>query len=79
MSPAQNAPPPPDTLPHAVLCCAALLPPQGALIAMALVLIEQPPAKAKALRERIDKLYGNKGAEVGVGGRGWVWVGGWCW
>ncbi|GAB4817108.1 hypothetical protein N2152v2_004154 [Parachlorella kessleri] len=37
---------------------------QGALIASALVLIEQPQSRAKPLRERIDKLYGNKGAEI---------------
>lgn len=37
---------------------------QGALIAMALVLVEQPEARAKPLRDHIDRLYGNKGAEV---------------
>lgn len=31
---------------------------------MALVLIEQPLPRSKILRDRIDKLYGNKGAEV---------------
>ena len=39
---------------------------QGALIALALVLAGQPEARAKALREQINRLYGNKGAEVGV-------------
>lgn len=38
---------------------------QGALLALALVLVEQPEAKARVLREKIDRLYGNKGAEVG--------------
>lgn len=37
---------------------------QGALIAMALVLVEQPEARVKPLRAHIDRLYGNKGAEV---------------
>eukprot|EP00887_Chlorella_sp_A99_P004301 scaffold15.g4301.t1 len=50
---------------------------QGALLAMALVLVEQPEARQKVgpdggsvtspgsvLREKIDKLYGNKGAEL---------------
>ena len=37
---------------------------QGALIAAALVLIEQPDSRAKSLRTHIDGLYGNKGAEV---------------
>ena len=37
---------------------------QGALIALALVLVEQPESKAKTLRGHIDRLYGNKGAEV---------------
>lgn len=37
---------------------------QGALIAMALVLVGQPEARAKPLRDHINRLYGNKGAEV---------------
>ena len=38
---------------------------QGALIALALVLAEQPESRAKPLREHINRLYGNKAAEVG--------------
>ena len=38
---------------------------QGALIALALVLVGQPEVRAKSLREQINRLYGNKGAEVG--------------
>ncbi|KAL4448567.1 hypothetical protein ABPG75_005786 [Micractinium tetrahymenae] len=37
---------------------------QGALIALALVLVEQPEARARPLREHINRLYGNKGAEI---------------
>ena len=37
---------------------------QGALLALALVLVEQGEAKAKPLRDTITRLYGNKGAEV---------------
>jgi 26S proteasome regulatory subunit N2 len=37
---------------------------QGALIALALVLAEQPESRAKPLREHINRLYGNKAAEV---------------
>ncbi len=40
---------------------------QGALIALALVLVEQPESKARPLREHINRLYGNKGAEVSRG------------
>lgn len=44
---------------------------------MSLLMIEQPASKSKLLRERIDKLYGNKGAEVGGCGWAWgAWVGG---
>jgi hypothetical protein len=43
---------------------------QGALIAMALVLVEQPEARAKPLREHINRLYGSKAAEVRGGGWG---------
>lgn len=38
---------------------------QGALIALALVLVGQPESRAKPLREHINRLYGNKAAEVG--------------
>lgn len=41
---------------------------QGALIALALVLVEQPEHRAKPLRDAIGRLYGNKGAEVRGGG-----------
>ncbi len=37
---------------------------QGALIALALVLVEQPESRAKPLREHINRLYGNKASEV---------------
>lgn len=37
---------------------------QGALIALALVLAEQPESRAKPLREHINRLYGNKASEV---------------
>ncbi|PRW45196.1 26S proteasome non-ATPase regulatory subunit 1-like protein A-like [Chlorella sorokiniana] len=43
---------------------------QGALIALALVLAEQPESRAKPLREHINRLYGNKAAEHCV-----EWVG----
>lgn len=39
---------------------------QGALIALALVLAEQPESRAKPLREHINRLYGNKASEVGA-------------
>lgn len=37
---------------------------QGALIAMALVLVEQPEVRQRALRARIDSIHGNRGAET---------------
>ncbi|KAL4423070.1 hypothetical protein ABPG77_005875 [Micractinium sp. CCAP 211/92] len=37
---------------------------QGALIALALVLVGQPESRAKQLREQINRQYGNKGAEI---------------
>jgi len=37
---------------------------QGALIAMALVLVEQPEARQRMLRARIESLNGNRGAET---------------
>ncbi|KAI3426179.1 hypothetical protein D9Q98_008556 [Chlorella vulgaris] len=37
---------------------------QGALIAMALVLVAQPEARAKPLRDHINRLYGSKTSEV---------------
>ena len=37
---------------------------QGALIALALVMMEQPESRQKALRDRISSLHGNRGAEV---------------
>ena len=37
---------------------------QGALIAMALVMMEQPEARQKGLRDRINALHGNRGAET---------------
>lgn len=46
---------------------------QGAVIALALVLVEQPEQRAKPMREHINRLYGNKGAEVRPG----VWEVGW--
>lgn len=39
---------------------------QGALIAMALVLVAQPEARAKPLRDHINRLYGSKTSEVCV-------------
>jgi hypothetical protein len=46
---------------------------QGALIALALVLVGQPEVRAKSLREQINRLYGNKGAEVGGCAWGLSW------
>lgn len=37
---------------------------QGALIAMALVMMEQPESRQRALRDRINSLHGNRGAET---------------
>jgi 26S proteasome regulatory subunit N2 len=37
---------------------------QGALVAMSLVMMEQPESRQKALRERISSLHGNRGAET---------------
>ena len=37
---------------------------QGALVAMALVMMEQPESRQKALRDRINALHGNRGAET---------------
>lgn len=55
-------------------CFSSTLPafhPQGALIALAMVLMEQPASKTETLRAKIDKLHGNKGVEV-RGGGGWL-------
>jgi 26S proteasome regulatory subunit N2 len=37
---------------------------QGALVAMSLVMMEQPESRQKALRDRISSLHGNRGAET---------------
>jgi len=37
---------------------------QGALVAMSLVMLEQPESRQKALRDRISSLHGNRGAET---------------
>jgi len=37
---------------------------QGALVAMSLVMMEQPEVRQKALRDRISSLHGNRGAET---------------
>ena len=37
---------------------------QGALIASAMILIEQPESKQEKLRERINQLHGNRGVEL---------------
>ena len=40
--------------------------PQGACIAMALVMLQQPEAKLANFRKRLEKSIGNKHEEVGA-------------
>ena len=47
--------------------CAALWLPQGALISMALVLVQQPESRVAPFRKRVDKFYADKHEEVRVG------------